>query len=248
VTGIRITVARTAGSVPREAGTQMMVWPNRTEGTIGGGALEWEAMREARAMLADGRERAERVVPLGPALGQCCGGSVTLGFVRAEALEGPAGAPLWVYGAGHVGRAIVAVMAPLPDYAITWVDTSTDRFPDALPNGVTPLMAADPALVAGHAPPEAHHLILTYSHAIDLALCHRILSQPFASCGLIGSATKWARFRRRLAALGHSSAQISRIACPIGDPGLGKHPQALAIGVAMAMLGAGQDAAGDCTG
>lgn len=248
MSGIRITVTRTAGSVPREAGTQMMVWPDRTEGTIGGGALEWEAMRAARAMLAEGRERAEQVVPLGPALGQCCGGSVTLDFRRAEEMRAPTGAPLWIYGAGHVGRAIVAVMAPLPDYAITWVDTAAERFPEVLPESVTPLLAADPARAAGHAPPQAHHLILTYSHTIDLALCHRILSQPFASCGLIGSATKWARFRGRLTDLGHSSAQISRIACPIGDPSLGKHPQALAIGVAMAMLGAGQTKAGDCTG
>ena len=234
MTGIRITVTRTAGSVPREPGTQMVVWADRTEGTIGGGALEWQAMAHARAMLAEGRAADALTLPLGPALGQCCGGSVSLEFARAEALEQPPGAPLWIWGAGHVGRALVGVMAPLPDWDITWVDTAPNRFPpDA---SVTTLVAADPARAVPHAPDAAHHLILTYSHEIDLSLCHAILSRPFASAGLIGSATKWARFRNRLASLGHPPAHIARIACPIGDPSLGKHPQAIAIGVAMAML------------
>ena len=241
MSGIRVTVARTAGSAPREAGAQMMVWPDRTAGTIGGGALEWAAMSHARAMLSDGRGAARRTFPLGPALGQCCGGSVTLEFTAAEAAEETPRSPLWLYGAGHVGRAIASVMAPLPDWAITWIDTAPDRFPDCIPEGVTPLVAADPVRVVPRAPAGAHHLILTYSHEIDLALCHAILSRDFAACGLIGSATKWARFRARLQALGHPPARIARIACPIGDPTLGKHPQALAIGVAAAMLGAGTE-------
>ena len=259
----------------------MLVWAEGQDGTIGGGALEFAAVTEARAMLATGGARAVRTLPLGPALGQCCGGSVTLVHERfaAETLPTalpfarplathdaipprvaarlaamPPGAPpaevqgwlieaaplparaLWVWGAGHVGRALVTVLAPLPDLALTWIDTAPDRFPAAIPNGVAPAVAADPARLASHAPQDADHLILTYSHDIDLALCHALLTRDFASCGLIGSATKWARFRARLAALGHAPAQIARIACPIGDPGLGKHPQAIALGVAAALL------------
>jgi xanthine dehydrogenase accessory factor len=143
---------------------------------------------------------------------------------------------VWVWGAGHVGRALVAVLAPLPGVAITWIDTGPDRFPsDPLP-GVTAIPAADPALLADHAPQDAEHLVLTYSHALDLELCHRLLARGFRSCGLIGSATKWARFRSRLAALGHAPASIARIRCPIGEPALGKHPQAIAIGVAADLL------------
>lgn len=230
---VRITVASTAGSAPRDAGAQMLVWPDRTEGTIGGGALEWDAMAQARRMLRDGRQHHRAVIPLGPALGQCCGGSVTLVWERAEGLDTPARRPLWIYGAGHVGRAIVHVMQPLPDFAITWVDIAADRFP---PTDVTTLVAVDPVQAVRHAPDDAAHLILTYAHNLDLALCHAILSRPFESCGLIGSATKWARFRSRLAALGHGPAQIARIACPIGDTSLGKHPAALALGVATAMI------------
>lgn len=236
MTAIRITVTKTAGSVPREAGTQMLVWPDRTQGTIGGGTLEWQAMAEARRMLQVGRKTHSARIPLGPAMGQCCGGSVSLLWEEAKTLDAPPARPLWIYGAGHVGRALVNVMAPLPEFEITWVDTHADRFPDTQ---VTTLVAADPALVVKHAPTDADHLILTYSHDMDLALCHAVLSHAFHSAGLIGSATKWARFKTRLAALGHSPAQISRIACPIGDPSLGKHPAAIALGVATAMISDG---------
>ncbi|MEL6573040.1 MAG: xanthine dehydrogenase accessory protein XdhC [Pseudomonadota bacterium] len=242
MTAIRVTVVKTAGSVPREAGTQMLVFADRIEGTIGGGALEWEAMRRARTMLAEGVVSFEEAVPLGPSRGQCCGGSVTLHYEVGKSLFENDKVPLWIYGAGHVGRALVAVMGPLPDVAITWIDTTRDRFPEQIPDGVTLLVAADPARVVAHAPKDADHLILTYSHDLDLAICHAILSRPFGSAGLIGSATKWARFRRRLQALGHDTAQIARIACPIGDPTLGKHPQAIALGVATAMMARGHGA------
>jgi xanthine dehydrogenase accessory factor len=83
---------------------------------------------------------------------------------------------------------------------------------------------------------DVEHLVLTFSHALDLELCHRLLNRGFRSCGLIGSATKWGRFRSRLRALGHEAAEIGQIRCPIGDPSLGKHPQAIAVGVVAEML------------
>ncbi|MFN3972597.1 MAG: xanthine dehydrogenase accessory protein XdhC [Gemmobacter sp.] len=341
----RVVIAGHEGSSPREAGAAMLVWAEGQSGSIGGGALEWEAARRARAMLAaddggrdgeaghlpppswgrDGeggagagheggslpdaaaphphplptrgrggalplvRARVDRV-PLGPALGQCCGGAVVLvtevfsavpqavAGVVARSLDGramplavarmldrargrgevpgvmlmqawlaePVAVPareVWVWGAGHVGRAVVAVLAPLPGVAVTWVDVAADRFPGEVPDGVTVLPAAEPARLVAHAPVGAEHLILTYSHALDLELCHRLLGHGFASAGLIGSATKWARFRGRLVALGHAPAAVVRITCPMGDPTLGKHPQAIAVGVAAAFLRAGRSEA-----
>lgn len=279
----RVVVAAVAGSAPREVGAAMLIWPQGQSGTIGGGALEYQAAAQARAMLATGRAQHLSHEPLGPKLGQCCGGSVTLltelfdastlpaaplfarpvdgsamplavsrllaqargqgrqpqpGLVQGwmiEPIARPA-RPLWVWGAGHVGRALVATLAPLPDFAITWVDVATDRFPAILPEGVTVLPAAAPERLMPHAPKDAEHLILTYSHRLDLALCHAALAHGFARCGLIGSKTKWARFRKRLAALGHSAPAIATITCPIGTPALGKHPQAIAIGVASDLL------------
>ena len=237
MTLVRITILRTAGSAPREAGTVMHVDATGQTGTIGGGALEYRATRTAREMLETGRPRLEETIPLGPELGQCCGGSVRLRYeIVADAAAPAPTRPLWIWGAGHVGRALAVTLAPLPDMAITWIDTAPDRFPDRVPEGVTPLPAADMPRLVPHAPGTGEHLIVTYSHEIDLALCHALLSHGFAGAGLIGSATKWARFRKRLQSLGHSDAQISRIACPIGDPTLGKHPQAIAVGVAAALL------------
>src|SRR5690606_18654115 len=143
---------------------------------------------------------------------------------------------LWIWGAGHVGRAMVSVLAPLPELEITWVDTGRDRFPDEIPEDVTPVWTATPEPSAPHAPRHADHLIVTYSHALDLELCHRLLTRGFGWLGLIGSATKWARFRSRLRALGHQPLAIDRITCPIGDRSLGKHPQAIAIGVAVQLM------------
>ena len=232
---ITVTVAKTQGSAPREAGAAMRVFVDGQDGSIGGGALEWEAVGIARKMLSDGETQSQRKFPLGPELGQCCGGSVVLDFIEGALGAEPSGTPLWIWGAGHVGRAIAAMLAPF-DAPITLIDTTAERMPDPMPMRVTPLVAADPLRVVGRAPKDADHLIMTYSHTLDLGLCDSLLRHGFRSAGLIGSATKWARFQRRLGALGHTEHKVSRITCPIGDPKLGKHPQAIAIGVANAFL------------
>jgi xanthine dehydrogenase accessory factor len=276
----RVVIAAHDGSSPREVGAAMLVWDQGQSGTIGGGALEFEAVLRAREWLVGGGRRVDRVA-LGPSIGQCCGGAVTLWTevfdaapeaVAGVVARGPGTMPLavkrilvaargqgmrpepglvqgwlvepvaeaerqvWVWGAGHVGRALVAVLAPLPGIAITWVDTGPERFPEAIPDGVTPVWAAAPEALVAHVPVSAEHLVVTYSHALDLELCHRLLGRGFCWLGLIGSATKWARFRSRLAALGHSGVEINRITCPIGDVSLGKHPQAIAIGVGLQLL------------
>ena len=281
----RVLVLNAAGSVPRDAGTEMLVWADGQSGTIGGGALEFEAARAARAALDADKDTVIKQ-PLGPALAQCCGGSVTLlteiwdaerladvdqivvrplpGHANVQPLsvarsvaqmrngqgsDGPnvvdswvverVSAPtrqIWIYGAGHVGRAIVSVLAPMPSFEITWLDTSLDRFPEHIPEGVRAVPTPKPADAVQLAPHTAEHFVLTYSHGLDLEICHRLLSHGFATAGVIGSATKWARFRKRLQQLGHDPAQIERISCPIGDPSLGKHPQAIAVSIVSGLL------------
>lgn len=241
---VRVEVTATRGSTPREVGASMIVHADGQTGTIGGGALEWEAAAHARRMLALGKDRDRRTIPLGPATGQCCGGAVTLAFIRAESDADLPPAltpalpvdPIWVFGAGHVGRALVATLAPLPQFDVTWIDIAADRFPDTIPPHILPRIAPDPADIVTAAPPAARHLVLTHSHALDLAICDALLRRPFAFAGLIGSQTKWARFRTRLRHAGHADAQINRIACPIGDPRLGKHPQAIAVSVAHSLI------------
>jgi xanthine dehydrogenase accessory factor len=278
----RVTIAALRGSSPREVGAAMLVWDGGQSGTIGGGTLEYEAARAARSGTPTGLSR----YALGPDLGQCCGGAVTLltefyddaalAALDTEIIVRPvsgSGAmpisvkrmlaqargqglkpepqlldgwmiepvhvparPLWIWGAGHVGRALVQVLAPIPDLALTWFDTAPNRFPEDIPAGVTVVPAAKPAELVRHAPANAEHLVLTYSHTLDLDLCHRLLGHDFAFAGLIGSKTKWSRFRSRLAALGHAPDRIADITCPIGDPSLGKHPQVIAVGVAAALM------------
>lgn len=273
----RVVIVEVQGSSPREVGAAMLVWQSGQTGTIGGGALELHASQTAL-----NGDRVSRHA-LGPELGQCCGGAVTLvtevfDATRLAAIDGPVFArgsgdmplavsrvlsaargegtlpepymidgwfvepvetptrPLWIWGAGHVGCALVSVLNPLPELQITWVDTSEGRFPNHVPEGVNILYHSNPVALIAHAPQNAEHLILTYSHALDLEICHGVLSRGFQFAGLIGSKTKWARFRSRLAQLGHTPAQIDRITCPIGQPELGKHPQAIAVGVAAALL------------
>jgi xanthine dehydrogenase accessory factor len=147
--------------------------------------------------------------------------------------------PLFLYGAGHVGRALVSVLSGLP-FDVTWIDTSKDRFPSGIREkaGLATLVARDLAAIARTAPAGAFHLVMTYSHPLDLAICHAVLgSGTFAYLGLIGSATKRSRFMKRLRELGHNEGALSRLTCPIGIPNVtGKEPAIIAISVAAQLL------------
>jgi xanthine dehydrogenase accessory factor len=244
MSAIWVEIEEVRGSAPRDAGTVMQVRAKDTVGTIGGGALEHRAIATARRMLAQGDDTHVETVPLGPGLGQCCGGSVRLLFTTQVRTSEPEPVlpltvpallrplPLWLWGAGHVGRAVVRA-APPQAFDITWADTGPDRFPARVPAHVTTLPARDLAMLAMRAPEGAHHLIFTYSHDIDLALCAALLGTRAASIGLIGSKTKWARFSGRLLAMGLDPTPIT---CPIGDRQLGKTPAAIAHGTLAALL------------
>jgi xanthine dehydrogenase accessory factor len=280
----------------------MLVSHDDIEGTIGGGRLEWHAMRAARALLlADVTAPSVRIrrLILGRELGQCCGGVVQLWlerFTRADlpllriaagAISGggtvvvltelsgshatrqllspspahPGNPPhlrysatdehsasllerveavtpaLWLYGAGHVGQALVHVLAGLP-VQITWIDPRAELLPDGLPDNVHALHAQTPLDTVPMAPGAARYLVLTHDHALDYALCRAILARgDFAWLGLIGSQSKGARFRSRLARDGIAPETIGRLVCPIGVEGItSKWPAAIAIGVAAQLL------------
>jgi xanthine dehydrogenase accessory factor len=236
---IYVEITATRGSAPRDAGTAMRVTAQGITGTIGGGALEYRAIATARDILNTRAPERTETLPLGPGLGQCCGGAVTLHYTyqpratdvitpSAQTLMPPRHQPetLWLWGAGHVGRAVVRACPP-GAFDITWVDQASDRFPARIPAHVTAVLAADMPRLAPRAPLHAHHLIFTYSHDIDLALCAALLQRGSASIGLIGSDTKWVRFQKRLRALGLNPASIT---CPIGEKSLGKAPDAIAKG------------------
>jgi len=246
---VLVSVETTQGSAPREAGAWMAVFAADVVGTIGGGHLEFQAIAEARRRLAGAAGDAVQQYALGPSLGQCCGGVVRLRYERVGAADIPALqerlaprlAPLALFGGGHVGKALVNALAPLP-FAITWIDSRDEIFPPQVALNVAcehsdPVHAAVPQLA-----PQSRVLIMSFSHAEDLdivAACLRRLRErndlPYV--GLIGSKTKWATFRHRLEERGFAEGELARVTCPIGLPGItGKEPEVIAASVAAQIL------------
>ena len=145
--------------------------------------------------------------------------------------------PVWLFGAGHVGRALMLALAPLP-FEVTWIDERADAFPAAAPANVRTVRSADPAGEVARAPAGALIVVMTHSHARDLAIVHAALAAGrFGYVGLIGSASKRARFTRRLREAGVPDTRIAKLVCPIGLSTIGsKHPAAIAAGVAVQLL------------
>jgi len=313
-TRVRVSVIAAAGSSPNQVGSAMTVGADAFTGTIGGGTLELEALKQARRLLdaapaAGPWFRLVRDFPLGPALGQCCGGHVKLLFETVTAADAEAivndmadmdaedlllarplmsGQPLrplatdhadtgdcptavrqvlrdlamgirdwsavnkqgwWIepahsrrqvmflYGAGHVGRAVVHAFQGLP-FDIYWVDTDASRYPADIPAGVERMVSANPADAARLAPGGAWHVVMAYSHAIDFDVCQAVLARgDFNYLGVIASATKRQRFQRRLRDAGIKDAMIARMIAPIGLEGLeGKEPAVIAVSLAADFL------------
>lgn len=297
---VLITLVKTQGSVPREAGARMLMTARGCCGTIGGGRLEWQASKRARSLLAQPEAISSlEIFILGSHLDQCCGGvasvhyeyfplanvvwfetllerwqqglSTTLrsyphlwphtgqgrdlveassnhGIQLLEPVAGeffliesfvPSPAHLVIFGAGHVAQALVQVLLPL-DWHIHWVDNRAELFPH-LPEGQASLscLSIDPALFAvDQVPPNSFCLVMTHEHSLDLELCAELLVRSdLAYVGLIGSATKAARFRKRLLDQGISSEQVAKLVCPIGISGIrAKQPAAIAISIAAQLL------------
>lgn len=316
---VRVLVAEVRGSAPREPGACMLVSHNGILGTIGGGNLEWQAVRAAQSLLvaaaATRSVRLRRLV-LGRELGQCCGGVVQLWLerlthtdlsllrraahaiadgtsalmvtelcgervirrllergtdewhaaysqLRARTLQplepgnqprlqlssssdanatlfervASSNATLWLYGAGHVGQALVRLLAELP-FEVTWIDPRAELLPAPLSDNIHSLCSPTPANTVQMAPAAARFLVMTHDHALDYALCRTILERgDCAWLGLIGSKSKGARFRSRLARDGTAPETIARLVCPIGVEGvISKWPAAIAVGVAAQLL------------
>jgi xanthine dehydrogenase accessory factor len=257
-------------------------------GTIGGGQLEWQMLQRAQEALRAGRGPARFVdQALGPDLGQCCGGRVTVlieTFDRRDAaalralaqaertgpfevdakiepdgrvgrdlvrpgsptapgergvwreIHGSAATPLYLFGAGHVGRALVLALAPLP-FAVRWIDSRSDAFPRHVPTNVTAIRTSEPTAELAGAPDDAFIAVMTHEHPLDLAITADALARAFPFVGLIGSDTKRARFEKRFRELGLPDARIGSLVCPIGLPEIrGKEPAVIAASVVAQLL------------
>lgn len=208
---IRVRIIRALGSTPRDAGAEMFVTPNRVEGTIGGGQMEYMAIDRARQMLKSGETTARMNIPLGPEIGQCCGGRVLLELDR----EGPTAShhpDVLIFGAGHVGRALALALQPLSVNA-TLIDSRCDELAMADPRirtRLTPLPESD----IRDARPGSAVIILTHDHALDFLLAAEALSRrDLPYIGMIGSATKRTQFSRFARERGLDPTPLI---CPIG--------------------------------
>lgn len=223
------TVLATSGSAPREGGTKMVITRHQAYDTIGGGQFEHLVMERARAQLKAGHTGASvHHFPLAAAATQCCGGSVT---VLLETFGAPA-LQVAVFGAGHVGRRVIRLLADL-DAQLQWFDARDDV---ASESGIRCLpLDMDTAIGAITADHEV--LIVTHDHQLDFELVLALLTRTTVDIGLIGSATKWQRFAARLRARGLTDAQLQRVRCPVGDPSVpGKQPMAIAISMVAELL------------
>ncbi|MDB5458289.1 MAG: hypothetical protein JWO72_30 [Caulobacteraceae bacterium] len=281
------------GSAPRGAMTRMVVTPTGILGTIGGGNLEQQVIRQARLLLQDPRAHWRvQDYPLGPLLGQCCGGRVRLLIERLAADDadwlrevarrhrdaepftlrmtfGEAGIAhavlpdaevpppstrgakpgpgetfderhrpqtlgVLLFGAGHVGSALARTLEPLP-VRLRWRDTRPEF---AARPGVDLVSEAEAVVLAGEGPEDEVVLIMTHDHALDYRLTAAALAGGRRVVGLIGSATKRARFLARLRRDGLDDAALARLVCPIGRPDIpGKEPEVIAVAVAAQLLG-----------
>ena len=277
-----VMIANVRGSSPRDKGAYMIAGKDSFIGTIGGGALEYQALQIARAMIDQSGDqpfqRHWRDVALGPNLGQCCGGHVTLLFecyspsllAEIDSLSAAGGGiahgalddqipqssdkphhhyqanprafisaitdvpdNLYIYGAGHVGRALIEVTGGL-GLKRFWVDDDKARFPDEMASDVEAVIAKDMSIIAHHAPANSYHIILTYSHQIDEEIVKNLLvKNTFLQLGLIGSTTKAARFKSRFQKEGLSDDVIARMVCPIGLRDItSKKPAHVALSIA----------------
>ena len=241
---VLVSVDSIVGSTPREPGAKMLVTAETQYGTIGGGNLEYQACRIARNQLTGSEAVGLKRFPLGAGLGQCCGGLVNLMFERLDADSDWSRAvidedriPLYLFGAGHVGSALVQVLTALP-IDIHWIDTRDDVLPSPSPAGVAAICTDTPEAEIDAAPAGAYFLVMTHDHALDQRLAEQVLKRDdFAYFGLIGSLSKRRNFETRMARRGIDPKRFTSMTCPIGIDGInGKQPAQIAISVAAEIL------------
>jgi xanthine dehydrogenase accessory factor len=230
---VLVTLVRCDGSTPRAVGAKMLVDASgRFAGSIGGGALEERAIAEAQVCL---QQRTSKLVhvALGPELGQCCGGAVD---VFCETLG--SGPDLYVFGAGHVAQSVAQVLAGTP-FNVHLVDERSEwlNAPAVPPSVVRHDVAWDELIAKTEwSPVTSYAVVMTHSHELDEQIVRGLFAVRLRFLGLIGSATKWQRIKKRLAARGALPADIDRVRCPVGLDIGGKAPREVAISIASEIL------------
>ncbi|MCJ8318144.1 MAG: xanthine dehydrogenase accessory protein XdhC [Colwellia sp.] len=229
---VLITIIGVTGSTPRDSGTKMVVSQSDIFDTIGGGHLEYKAIKQARKLLEENKDcQLIEHFQLGSQLGQCCGGNASILFecFAANTIH------IAVFGAGHVGQALIPMLSGLPCH-ITWVDNRESQFPVNCQQyaNVTALLTDDPAAEVSAMPSKTLYVVMTHNHQLDFDISLAALKrEDFHYLGLIASDTKWRRFQQRYKHREISPSLVEQMNCPIGlEQVVGKIPMEVAISVA----------------
>ena len=231
---VLVTVVEVEGSAPRDTESKMVVETGQVHDSIGGGNLEYEAIKIARALLDEGKSTVySQIFSLGKDLTQCCGGKVTLLFECFPACQ----FNIVLFGAGHVGKALVTILSELP-CRVEWVDSRDDIFPHPVSDNIETANMHNVFAAVENCRADAYYLVMTHSHEIDIELCEAILSRGDSRyCGLIGSRSKGSKFRSRLKKKGFNNQELERLTSPIGlDSIPGKTPMEVAVSVVGQLL------------
>jgi xanthine dehydrogenase accessory factor len=239
---VLVTIIGVSGSTPRESSSKMVVTGDASIDTIGGGQLEFLATQRARELLlaAVMVQKLEHY-PLSSKVGQCCGGAVNILYeVFPSAAQ-----HIVIFGAGHVARAVVSILAEC-DTRVTWVDSRSGQFPETVPANVSTRLLEEPEtavdtlneFMTDASIIDTRVLILTHDHALDYRLLHKLLDQTDINyIGLIGSATKARRFQQRLGHDGFDANARARCICPVGNLEVkGKLPMEVAVSICAQLL------------
>ena len=233
---VLITIVGVTGSTPRNSGTKMVVSQNEIFDTIGGGHLEFKAIKFAKQLLNSNKDCQQiEHFQLGSQLGQCCGGNASVLFecFAANTIN------IAVFGAGHVGQALIPILAGLPCHT-TWVDSRAEQFPANTEHfaNITKLVTDEPASEVAAMPTNTLYVVMTHNHQLDFEISHEVLKrEDFHYLGLIASDTKWRRFQQRYKHREVSSQLVERMNCPIGlEQVLGKLPMEVAVSISGAII------------
>lgn len=247
---ILITIIETKGSVPRNKNVKMIVSIDEQYGTIGGGELEYRTINEAINLLKDSSTKNKILnYPLGPSLGQCCGGFIKIKlekFNRGQDLLKKNNLKnfitknyknLYLFGAGHIAQSL-SIKLDGTGFNVFIIDSREDFLSKIKSKYVTKVLAKNPEIIINNAPAKTFYLIMTHSHQIDLSICSSLLKKnDFSFIGLIGSKTKKNKFFKRLKNMGHKQEIINKIEIPIGLKGIeGKEPDIIAISIIARLL------------
>tara|TARA_B100001287_G_scaffold65816_1_gene53693 strand:+ start:814 stop:1644 length:831 start_codon:yes stop_codon:yes gene_type:complete len=237
---IKAKIINVKGSSPNKINDFMLVAPKDIFGTIGGGNLEYLVIEESKLMLKNKSKRKKLNIPLGPGIGQCCGGYVEIiltlhkntdAAMKDEKVNDSFKEDLYIFGAGHIGQALIETIGNL-NFNTYLIDSREEYLKMSVNKDVNYLLSKEPWKVVNKLKDNAYYVVLTHSHEYDLKILNEILTKKFTFVGLIGSTTKKKRFFKRLTENGHDKNIIKKIECPIGvDIGNSKDPNEIAFSI-----------------